>query len=369
MKDRVLFLSCARNRLLLIAATAVLFMWAAAAFTQSPSSVQPPPLDRQPVADALSSAPKATITNGLIRATVLLPDPKRGFYRASRFDRSGMIASLKLGGTEYYGPWFRFTAANVRDYVFDQGDIVAGPNTAALGPAEAFDPVTAAGWDATPVGGSFLKVGVGMLRKPDGPPAYSAFRPYDLVVPGTWSQRLHRNGVEFTHRLTDTASGFSYVYRKSIKLVPGRPQMRIDHELMNVGRNAIVTSVFNHNFLTLGGRADRSGLTVQTAFQIATTRMPPADSAILSGDTIRYRRALADGEVVSLPMTGFGSDAADSRISVRTSAGSGVDLESDRPLSRLLLWSIRDTIAVEPFVAVHVQPGRTFRWSWLYTYR
>jgi hypothetical protein len=40
--------------------------------------------------------PEATISNGQITAKIHLPDPRRGFYRSTRFDWSGMIASLEF---------------------------------------------------------------------------------------------------------------------------------------------------------------------------------------------------------------------------------------------------------------------------------
>jgi hypothetical protein len=50
--------------------------------------------------------PEAEISNNLIRARLLLPDPERGYYRATRFDWSGLISSLECDGHNYFGPWF-----------------------------------------------------------------------------------------------------------------------------------------------------------------------------------------------------------------------------------------------------------------------
>ena len=325
--------------------------------------------DLNSVQHQLAGAPKAAITNGIVSATIMLPDAQRGFYRATRFDWSGMISSLKMGETEYYGPWFDGTSETVRDYEFQNGAIIAARNTAALGPAESFDAVTPSGWEAVPAGGGFLKIGVGVLRKPEDQPAYSAFRPYDIIVPGEWSVSTERSQVSFTHEIEDPVSGYGYSYTKSVILVPGRPEMRIEHVLTNTGRNQISTSVFNHNFLTLGAGPDRAGLTIRTPYAISTTRVPAADAAELAGNSLVYRRGLADGEVVSLPVTGYGSGTADSVISVDVASGRGVTIAGDRPLSRVFFWSIRSTLAVEPYVRVEVQPGETTRWSWLYRYR
>ena len=41
-----------------------------------------------------TSFPSAEISNGRIRATILLPDAEKGYYRGTRFDWSGVISSL-----------------------------------------------------------------------------------------------------------------------------------------------------------------------------------------------------------------------------------------------------------------------------------
>ncbi len=49
------------------------------------------------------SFPETEISNGVIHAKVYLPDPEHGYYRGSRFDWAGVIASLICGGHEYFG--------------------------------------------------------------------------------------------------------------------------------------------------------------------------------------------------------------------------------------------------------------------------
>ena len=49
--------------------------------------------------------PAIRLSNGEIKAKVYLPDPVRGYYRATRFDWSGVIASLEYDGHNFFGPW------------------------------------------------------------------------------------------------------------------------------------------------------------------------------------------------------------------------------------------------------------------------
>ncbi len=48
--------------------------------------------------------PEAQISNGQIRAKLYLPDARRGFYRSTRFDWSGVIASLEYNGHQVLRP-------------------------------------------------------------------------------------------------------------------------------------------------------------------------------------------------------------------------------------------------------------------------
>ncbi len=58
---------------------------------------------------AADTPPTASLTNGELHAKVYFPDAKKGFYRGTRFDWSGVIYSLQSAGHEYYYPWFTKT--------------------------------------------------------------------------------------------------------------------------------------------------------------------------------------------------------------------------------------------------------------------
>ena len=126
------------------------------------------------VAVMAPGTPVAEISNGKISATVYLPDPVNGFYQGTRFDWSGVVRSLEANGHSYNGPWFTKRSETVRDFIYDGEDIVAGPCSSTMGPADEFRPL---GYDAAKPGGTFVKIGVGMLKRTDEK-AYDAFRLY-----------------------------------------------------------------------------------------------------------------------------------------------------------------------------------------------
>ena len=65
----------------------------------------------------LEEFPQAGISNGLIDATLYLPDARRGYYRGTRFDWSGIIRSLCYQGHNYFGRWFEQHDSVVHDAI------------------------------------------------------------------------------------------------------------------------------------------------------------------------------------------------------------------------------------------------------------
>ena len=122
-----------------------------------------------------ADVPQAEITNGDLRVKLYLPDARRGYYRGTRFDWSGVIAALEYKGHNYYAPWYNRIDPRVHDFQYEGDEIVASTCSGVMGPVEAFQTNhTALGFDEAKVGGTFIKIGVGVLRKESG--EYEAFK-------------------------------------------------------------------------------------------------------------------------------------------------------------------------------------------------
>jgi len=317
------------------------------------------------VAVMAASPPVAEISNGKISATVYLPDPVNGFYQGTRFDWSGVVRSLEANGHSYYGPWFTKRSETVRDFIYDGPEIVAGPCSSTMGPADEFQPL---GYDAAKPGGTFVKIGIGALKRVDDK-AYDAFRLYAIADHGKWSVKPKGDSIEISQILNDGSSGYGYEYRKTIRLVKGKSEMELVHSLKNIGKNAIETQVYNHNFLVLDGKGPQAGMTVTLPFEVTTGRKPNPELAAIEGNKIVYKKTLSGEDVVFFPITGFGDTASDHEIRIESTAlKAGMSMRGDKPLQRVSLWSIRSNVSVEPFVAVSVAPGKEFRWTSFYRY-
>ena len=313
-----------------------------------------------------SSHPTALISNGLIEATLYLPDAENGFYRSTRFDWSGVIASLEYEGHQFYGPWYTASDPPIWDFEYRGSGIVTGAQSTITGPAEEFS--TPQGFDKAKPGDPFVKVGVGVLRRKDDS-AYSPFSNYDLVDPGTWTSRPTANAVAFTQELQDGGTGYGYRYQKTVRLTEGKPELIIEHRLTNTGRLPIQTSQYNHNFLVLDNQTTGPDFRITVPFQIKTERPPDPALAAIQGNHIAFNKVLEGEDRVYIPIEGFGDQVRDYDVTVKNQrTGASVRITADRPMVRMALWSIRSNISIEPFVDASTAPGETTSWTLRYAY-
>jgi len=309
--------------------------------------------------------PQAEISNGQITAKLYLPDAETGFYRSTRFDWSGDISSLQYKGHSFYEPWFDIVDPKVINFVFRGPQIVNGSCGALEGPVYEFQ--TPLGWDSAKPGGKFIKIGVGVLRKEDG--TYNRFFPYQVLDPGKWTVRKHKDRIEFQQVLSAPDLGYAYVYLKVVRLTRGKPEMVIESSLKNTGQREIVSDVYAHNFTTIDHQPPGPDYQVSVPFQIQAAPQRNSELAEAEGNEVVYHKVLKDDEQAVVYMRGFSDSPKDNRITIMNKKkGAGVRISGDRPLLREFLWSIRTVIAVENYVAVDVQPGADFTWKNIYEY-
>jgi hypothetical protein len=298
--------------------------------------------------------PQAEISNRVVHAKLYLPNADNGYYRGSRFDWSGVIESLTYKGHNYFGKWFPRYSPTQHDAI--------------MGPVEEFRSEDGAiGYDEAKPGGYFMKIGVGILQKPDDA-KYNFARPYRIVTGGKRVVRPEADRVVFLHELSD-GNGYSYAYKKVVRLVGNKPELILEHSLKNTGRRVIDTSVYNHDFFMLDGEPTGPNIRVRFTF-------PPKaetdfrDKAEWHGNELVYKRELAPrGDSVASWLTGFGATAKDNDFAVENiKTGAGVREIGDQPLSQLNFWSIHTTVCPEAYIHMRIEPGRTFKWKITYQF-
>ena len=288
--------------------------------------------------------PQAEITNGLITAKLYLPDAQHGYYIGSRFEWSGIIYELKYEGHDYFGQWYPIRDPKIHDAI--------------SGPVEEFMQI---GYEEAPVGGEFLRIGIGGMRKPEEE-RFDRYGYYEFSNPGKWTVKKEKDNVLFTHQLDDVA-GYSYLYEKTVRLLKDKPELVLEHTLKNTGTRAIQTSVYNHNFFTIDHQTTDPDVVVKFAFLPRPSRESPLIN--INGHKIEYVRALEQDETASLgQLLGHNNSVVDNDFvieNVRTRAG--VRITGNRPISRIVYWSSTYTVCPEPYIDIDIQPGESFTWE------
>jgi hypothetical protein len=299
--------------------------------------------------------PGADISNGTLHAKLYLPDAQKGYYQATRFDWSGQIPSLEYKGHTYFGNW------NPAPYDPKLHDAI-------MGPVEEFLTAGAGlGYAEAPAGATFLKIGVGVIRKPEER-SFQQFKTYEIVDPGKWVVKTKDDSVEFTQTVADSSSGYAYEYTKAVQLAKGKPLMMLAHRLKNTGRKTIESDVYEHNFYMLDAQPTGPDVVVRFPFEVHATQ-DLRGLAQTKGNELIYLKELTGRESAQSNLTGFSADPKDYNISEEnTKTGAGVRQTCDRPLVRINYWSIRTTACPEAYIHMKIEPGETFTWTISYEF-
>lgn len=294
--------------------------------------------------------PQATIGNGIIKAKLYLPDAVNGYYRASRFDWSGIMPQLEFKGHNYFGQWFKNYDPMVHESV--------------MGPAEVFQPLD---YEDTAVGKTFVVLGVGALEKTSDS-AYSFFKTYPIKNHGKWKVKTKKDRVVFQHQLKEGAYG--YQYSKEVRLPKGEARLVLEHHLTNTGTKTIQTQVYNHNLFVMDGMDIGPGYTISFPFELQGSSKQLHGYARLEGNQLIFDEKINDHYAMVRPLEGFDAQkVSDYDISIENkTTGQGVRIRCDRPMSFLAFWASKKTLCPEPYVTISVEPGETFSWTNTYDF-
>ncbi|MFO0808803.1 MAG: hypothetical protein U0746_09290 [Gemmataceae bacterium] len=295
--------------------------------------------------------PSFVVANPALKLTVYPPDPTDGFYRGTRFEWSGVVGRAEFGGHRFFEYW-----KDARD---------PGNHDDVPGTAEEFSlPV---GYDAAKPGETFLKVGVGLLEKPDDKP-YQFARRYKFAKVGTWSVKRADRMAEFAQELAHPA-GYAYRYVKVLEIDAERPTFTIRRTLTNTGPKRLETNHYGHHFTRVDGDPVGPDYEVQFAFE-----PKPKDPARLNGlaefrgQTLRFLKPLGKSSVFA-EIDGWPNDASGNRFTlVHLKTGYAVKATGDRPLSKFNFWSVTTACCPEPYVDLKLAPGASITWSTKYEF-
>ncbi|HOF18853.1 MAG TPA: hypothetical protein PK082_08075 [Phycisphaerae bacterium] len=307
-----------------------------------------PPAPRRPIADEF---PQQTIANDALALHLALPDARRGYYRARRFDPSGMVLAAECAGHRYFAP------------LYLDADPLRNDNVG--GTTEEFDMHAPPGYAGAKPGQPFLKIAIGTLRRADDA-AYDFSAPYELSQPAAWDIDSGRDWIEF--RQDFAADGWSYRYVKRVALTPGRPEFSIAHALTNAGPRALTTTPYAHNFLIVDDEPIGPDYAGTLPFRVPSPVRLGRGEVEVRDETVRICEPLTDAGMAACLDGWRAGDAAHNAFTARnTRTGAGIEVRGDAPLTTYRLYAVRRALCPELFTRFDIPPGRQARWT--YTFR
>lgn len=293
-----------------------------------------------------------TLSNAGMKISVVVPGAA-GTYRGTRFSWAGIISEVIWGEHHLFGPW------QPGPLPLDLHDNVSGTaGEFGMGSAGMPPPL---GFDEAAPGGRFVKIGVGILRRPDTRP-YQFHRAYELVEAPPWEVSADSRRVDMRQRLE--LDGLGYDYTHAIELVPGASAFITRHRLTNTGGKPIHQTHYSHNLVVL----DRQPVGPDYEVIFPFTPGPAfeeASDAVLQGNHLGFRRPFQKAIIAML--TGFTGDAADNQFMVRNRrTGLALKVAGDRPVLRYHFFAVPGAVCPEPFVEISAAPGETIVWEHRY---
>lgn len=294
--------------------------------------------------------PIVRLTNSVLDMRVYTPDRNIGYYRGVRFDWAGIIERVEYRGHRFYGPWRSPHQPTGNDFV--------------SGPAGEFAMEAPMGYDEAKRGESFVKVGVGLLRRADEKD-YEFAGEYELVNAGDWAVETGGDWIEFRQELVGER-GWAYRYTKRISLGAGEPTFALVHKLENIGTRTIDINHYNHNFTLIDEVPFGPDYSVTFPFAAGEPREIKEGLAWFRGRGIEVLKPLGD-EALWIRLRRAGG-VADNACTVRNNrTGAAVAFAGNVPITEFRFWAVETAACPEPFIRLNIAPGKATEWTWEYT--
>ncbi len=266
-------------------------------------------------------------------------------YRGTRFDWTGLIVQVILDGKH------TFCASESE---------LAGHGGGRRGFCNEFGILDPIGFDEAMPGERFLKIGVGLLTRPDRQP-YSHGCDYKLV-PCKMEYHATSRSVQFTV-LPQDCRGYSVRLEKTVSVSDNR--LEINYMLANSGEKLLKTDEYNHNFLCIDGHQIGPEYNFETAFPLTEEKVPPP---------LRWKNNAIDfanspDKPFYYPVPQMPGGMRPRWELVHIPSRTGVRETSVFPLARFALWGAENVISPETFFRIELKPGKTISWMRSYEFK
>lgn len=343
-----------------ISSTTTLAQTPAVAPTTAPASQPASPLD---------GYPKVVLGDKDFQVEVATPDVDGAYYQGQRFDHTGMIQRVTYKGHVYFD---RYQPIPHNPKLHD--DIG--------GLAEEFGIQNPPGYAEANPGDPFLKIGVGLLKKP-GNDIYMFWTPYEVLSPASSrllshpedhlrtppgnrpnSQPQMKFDLMFTQML-GRDKAWSYIYNKGITVDASQGKIIITRNLSNLGKKPIKVEHYSHNFMFFDDKEIDSSYKLEMPQPIIVENKDFLASATVDGNVIRPSKHL-DGMAGTLFT--LADPKAPFTFKVSNDNGASVTITQSIAPPKFQLWMTTRAFCPEPFTLIDLAPGKSIEWSTTYQF-
>jgi hypothetical protein len=298
------------------------------------------------------------LSNARCRLTVASPDSPNRWYAGPRFDAGTMTPNFHFDGVDVFGPADLTIRADPRLH-----------DNSARGIAGEFDingPATFA--EAKPDGGSFVKIGVGELRRSSGDD-YAFYRSYEVVRAPTWKTTVTDNAATVTQMCTSSI-GIAYELSRTYQLLDDAPGFTVTTALRNTGPRVIDTEHYFHGFFRVGESHVETGDGARWTFPTTAPVEPHGNAEIVNvdGSSLTFATTMPARGSVYVPLPIAAPAAGRNAITVRRS-NVEMTVSPGVTVTRASFWSNEQFSCPEIFSHIVVAPGEAITWTSRFTFR
>lgn len=279
---------------------------------------------------------------------VHLDTPLEG-YSFSRFDWTGKITEVKFRNIP-------ITSTERTDHV--------DPNLFGKGLYNEFGIDTALGFREAKPGEWFHKIGIGALKRTDGP--YQFTTPYK-IRPAQFQFEPLSDQVRISC-LSETLNGYSYVLRKEIQLKENN--LIITCQLDNTGRKPIETDEYVHNFVGVDQDLIEKDYLLRLPFELHPKKFQalvnPENKMVIGKNKISFRD-IPNKQFFVSHLNGNETLPAAWELH-HLKSGVGIRETGNFSTEKVNLWGWQHVISPELFQYVSIDPGNAEAWTRTYQF-
>lgn len=217
----------------------------------------------------------------------------------------------------------------------------------------------ALGFNETPIGGWFHKIGIGLLKKEDN--TYQINNNYE-IKPANFKITSKPNSVFITCK-SDSVNGYSYILEKEIQVHEN--DFTITYHLQNTGTKNMSSSEYVHNFIAINNDLISSNYVLNFPFEIKPKlfieTVNPEQKVEIGQKKITFK---------GTPNTPFffsnlsGNKNVNSKWDL-TNLNSKITISEtgNFKTNKVNIWGSKHVISPELFFDIFIKPGESKKWS------